>query len=152
MIVGLNATVPAAVFSGLTANGVPAALAHQLAALPPISYLFASFLGYNPLATLLGPVLGQLPPADVANLTGRAFFPSLISGPFQHRLGRHRQRGAPADDDGDQHGQPGRRGVGHESSRGGDRIASGRRPWPESLRRLLHGSTDRVARRVGDAR
>ena len=86
MIVGLNATVPDALFSGLTANGVPAALAHQLAALPPISYLFASFLGYNPLATLLGPVLGQLPPADVANLTGRTFFPSLISGPFQHGL------------------------------------------------------------------
>ena len=86
MIVGLNSTVPAALFSGLTANGVPAALAHQLAALPPISYLFASFLGYNPLATLLGPVLGQLPPADVANLTGRTFFPSLISGPFQHGL------------------------------------------------------------------
>jgi len=86
MIVGLNSTVPAALCSGLTANGVPAALAHQLAALPPISYLFASFLGYNPLATLLGPVLGQLPPADVANLTGRTFFPSLISGPFQHGL------------------------------------------------------------------
>src|SRR5207245_3997466 len=86
MIVGLNSTVPAALFSGLTANGVPAALAHQLAARPPISYLFASFLGYNPLATLLGPVLGQLPPADVANLTGRTFFPSLISGPFQHGL------------------------------------------------------------------
>src|SRR5437870_2398790 len=86
MTVGFHSTVPAALFSGLTANGVPAALAHQLAALPPISYLFASFLGYNPLATLLGPVLGQLPPADVANLTGRTFFPSLISGPFQHGL------------------------------------------------------------------
>ncbi|HEV2475378.1 MAG TPA: MFS transporter [Candidatus Dormibacteraeota bacterium] len=86
MIVGLNATVPPALFSGLTANGVPAALAHRLAGLPPISYLFASFLGYNPLGALLGPVLAQLPPADAARLTGRTFFPSLISGPFQHGL------------------------------------------------------------------
>ncbi len=86
MIVGLNATVPSAMFGGLTANGVPGALAHRLAGLPPISYLFASFLGYNPLQTLLGPVLSQLPPADAARLTGRAFFPSLISGPFQHGL------------------------------------------------------------------
>jgi MFS family permease len=86
MIVGLNATVPAALYSGLTANGVPAALAHRLAGLPPISYLFASFLGYNPLGALLGPVLAQLPPADAARLTGRTFFPSLISGPFQHGL------------------------------------------------------------------
>jgi MFS family permease len=86
MIVGLNATVPTALFSGLTANGVPAALAHRLAGLPPISYLFASFLGYNPLGALLGPVLAQLPPADAARLTSRTFFPSLISGPFQHGL------------------------------------------------------------------
>jgi EmrB/QacA subfamily drug resistance transporter len=86
MIVGLNATVPSAMYSGLAGNGVPAPIAHKLAGLPPISYLFASFLGYNPLGTLLGPVLGQLPPAAVARLTGREFFPSLISGPFQHGL------------------------------------------------------------------
>jgi MFS family permease len=86
MILGLNATVPSAMFGGLVGNGVPATVAHRLAGLPPISYLFASFLGYNPLATLLGPILGQLPPANAARLTGRAFFPSLISGPFQHGL------------------------------------------------------------------
>ena len=86
MIVGLNQTVPPALYSGLTANGVPPALASRLAGLPPISYLFASFLGYNPLATLLGPVLSQLPPADAARLTGQTFFPSLISVPFQHGL------------------------------------------------------------------
>jgi len=86
MIVGLNSTVPPALYSGLTANGVPAAVAHRLAGLPPISYLFASFLGYNPLQTLLGPLLSHLPPADAARLTGSTFFPSLISAPFQHGL------------------------------------------------------------------
>ena len=86
MIVGLNSTVPPAMYGGLVANGVPGPLAHRLAGLPPISYLFASFLGYNPLQTLLGPVLGHLPPADAARLTGRTFFPSLISSPFQHGL------------------------------------------------------------------
>ena len=86
MIVGLNTTVPPALYSGLTGSGVPVAVAHSLAGLPPISYLFASFLGYNPLQTLLGPVLGQLAPADAARLTGNTFFPSLISGPFQHGL------------------------------------------------------------------
>jgi hypothetical protein len=86
MIVGLNQTVPPAMYNGLTANGVPPDVAHRLAGLPPISYLFASFLGYNPLATLLGPLLAHLPPADAARLTGQAFFPSLISGPFQHGL------------------------------------------------------------------
>jgi hypothetical protein len=86
MIIGLNTTVPPALYSGLTANGVPAALAHHLAGLPPIGYLFASFLGYNPLQTLLGPALAQLPAADAARLTGQTFFPALISAPFQHGL------------------------------------------------------------------
>ena len=86
MIVGLNSTVPAAMYSGLVSNGVPATLAHHLAGLPPISYLFASFLGYNPLQTLLGRILQQLPPADAGHLTGQTFFPSLIAGPFQHGL------------------------------------------------------------------
>jgi MFS family permease len=86
MIVGLNQTVPPTLYAGLTANGVPPALASHLANLPPISYLFASFLGYNPLGALLGPVLSQLPPADAARLTGQSFFPSLISVPFQHGL------------------------------------------------------------------
>jgi MFS family permease len=86
MILGLNSTVPSAMYVGLTANGVPASIAHQLSQLPPIGYLFASFLGYNPLKALLGPVLAQLPAADAAHLTGQSFFPSLISGPFQHGL------------------------------------------------------------------
>ena len=86
MIVGLNTTVPPALYSGLTGSGVSVEVAHRLAGLPPISFLFASFLGYNPLQTLLGPVLGQLAPADAARLTGNTFFPSLISGPFQHGL------------------------------------------------------------------
>ena len=86
MIAGLNATVPSAMFNGLTANGVPAAAAHRLAGLPPISYLFASFLGYNPLQSLLGPLLSQIPPADAARLTGQTFFPGLIAGPFKSGL------------------------------------------------------------------
>ena len=86
MIVGLNQTVPSAMYQGLVTNDVPAAIAHRLAGLPPISYLFASFLGYNPLATLLAPILPHLPAANAARLTGRTYFPSLIAGPFHHGL------------------------------------------------------------------
>ncbi|MDA8346811.1 MAG: MFS transporter [Thermaerobacter sp.] len=87
MIVGLSSTVPKTMFSGLTSHGVPASLAMPLSHLPPVSYLFAAFLGYNPLKTLLGPkVLAALPAADARTLTGRDFFPHLISGPFKHGL------------------------------------------------------------------
>ena len=87
MIIGLSSRVPHTMFAGLTANGVPTATAMRLAHLPPVGYLFAAFLGSNPLHSLLGPkVLAALTPAQQAHLTGRAFFPSLISGPFKHGL------------------------------------------------------------------
>jgi len=87
MIVGLATTLPHAMFSGLTGQGVPASVAHRVAGLPPVGTLFAAFLGYNPIGTLLGPhVLAGIGPAHAATVTGKAFFPSLISGPFHHGL------------------------------------------------------------------
>jgi MFS family permease len=86
IILGLAATLPTALLHGLTAQGVPAASAAKVAALPPVSVLFASLLGYNPVQTLLGPVITHLTPARAAYLTGHSFFPSLISPAFQHGL------------------------------------------------------------------
>jgi hypothetical protein len=88
MIIGLAATLPHTLTSGLEQQGVPAAVAIQIGNLPPVGSLFAAFLGYNPLASLLGPsgVLAQLPAANAATLTGKQFFPNLISGPFHHGL------------------------------------------------------------------
>jgi MFS family permease len=87
MIVGLAAGLPHALQSGLVAHGVPAADAARISHLPPVASLFAAFLGYNPMQSLLGPhVLGALPAAQAHALTGRAFFPHLISGPFHAAL------------------------------------------------------------------
>ena len=56
MIVGLAVdAADARSTSGLTAQGVPAAVAQQVGSLPPVGSLFAAFLGYNPIAELLGP-------------------------------------------------------------------------------------------------
>jgi MFS family permease len=87
MVAGLADSLPTTLSTGLTAQGVPAAAADQVAALPPVGTLFAAFLGYNPIQSLLGPqVLGALPPHDAAVLVGRQFFPDLISGPFHQGL------------------------------------------------------------------
>jgi MFS family permease len=87
MIVGLSGTLPHTLASGLTAHGVPPATAAQVAQLPPVSVLFAAFLGYNPVQTLLGPhVLDHVSHANAQILTGRSFFPSLIEGPFRSGL------------------------------------------------------------------
>jgi MFS family permease len=88
MVAGLASSLPQTLSSGLTAQGVPTAAADAVAQLPPVGTLFAAFLGYNPIQQLLGPqVLGALPTANADTLTGRQFFPNLISGPFHHGLG-----------------------------------------------------------------
>jgi MFS family permease len=88
MIAGLASTLPRTLGAGLRAHGVPAAVAAHVAGLPPVSTLFASFLGYNPIGSLLRPsgVLGRLPKADADVLTSKEYFPHLISGPFHHGL------------------------------------------------------------------
>ncbi|MFP5345925.1 MAG: MFS transporter [Actinomycetes bacterium] len=87
MITGLARTLPHTLMSGLVAQGVPATDAARLAGLPPVSVLFASLLGYNPIQTLLGSsVLSQLTAQHAAYLTSRGFFPDLISGPFAEGL------------------------------------------------------------------
>ncbi len=88
MIAGLASTLPATLTKGLTSQGVPFALAHQVGQTPPVASLFAAFLGYNPVKELLAPtgILGHLPAHNVAVLTGKQFFPQLITGPFHHGL------------------------------------------------------------------
>jgi MFS family permease len=87
MIVGLSSTLPSSLYGGLTANGVPPSAAHQIATLPPVGVLFAAFLGYNPIGNLLGPhTLRHIGHQHAATLTGKTFFPHLISGPFHHGL------------------------------------------------------------------
>jgi MFS family permease len=87
MLVGLAATLPQAMEAGLLGQGVPAAVAHQAASAPPVASLFAAFLGYNPMGELIPPgVLATLSPASVAVITGKTFFPQLMSASFMHGL------------------------------------------------------------------
>jgi MFS family permease len=87
MIIGLSSTLPETMTAGLQAHGVAHATAERVANLPPVSILFAAFLGYNPVQHLLGPgALHSLSPQNQAALTGHTFFPQLISGPFRDGL------------------------------------------------------------------
>jgi MFS family permease len=87
MILGLSSGLPHAMASGLEAHGVGAKDALSVAHKPPVSILFAAFLGYNPMQQLLGRhALDALGPHTHALITGHHFFPSLISGPFQTGL------------------------------------------------------------------
>jgi MFS family permease len=88
MIAGLSSSLPSTLAGGLEAHGVSHAAAQHVAHLPPVTVLFAAFLGYNPIQHFLGPhALAGLHAHDRAALTGHSFFPHLISGPF--RTGLH---------------------------------------------------------------
>jgi MFS family permease len=87
MVVGLAHTLPSQMSHGLQQQGVPSAVADQVAAAPPVGSLFAAFLGYNPMAELLAPSGGLAQPGVKADvLTGTTFFPELIAGPFHAGL------------------------------------------------------------------
>ncbi len=84
---GLANALPNALTAGLTPTGLPGALISKIAHLPPTAALFAAFLGYNPMGTLLPPpVLHTLPAASQAHLLGKQFFPTLIASPFMDGL------------------------------------------------------------------
>ena len=107
---------PAAMAHGLVAQGVPAAVAHHVASLPPVGTLFAAFLGYNPMRTLLGPhVLARVGSAHAATY-GQDLLPVPHLGPVPPRS-RHRLRRL---------GRPLRRG---RRWRAGGRAASTSRRW-----------------------
>jgi MFS family permease len=86
MIVGLSGGLHTSLYNGLTAHGVSHAAAARAASLPPVATLFAAFLGYNPIKTLLGPSLAHVSAHQQAILTGHTFFPSVISAPFSSAL------------------------------------------------------------------
>jgi MFS family permease len=86
MVVGLSHSLPTSMYAGLTSQGVATSTAHAISQLPPIAVLFAAFLGYNPMQQLLGSSVHSLSTAHASYLTGRSFFPQLITQPFHDGL------------------------------------------------------------------
>ncbi len=89
IIISLNTTLPSALVTALTNTGVPSSVATQFHSVPAAGALFAAFLGYNPMSTLLqalGPAASALPQHTVSVLTSPSFFPNAISGPFMSAL------------------------------------------------------------------
>ena len=88
MIAGLANDLPRTLTAGLVRHGVSAHSAAAAGHLPPVASLFAAQLGVNPIHHLLAAdgTLATLSAAQRAVLTGRTFFPTLISAPFHTGL------------------------------------------------------------------
>jgi EmrB/QacA subfamily drug resistance transporter len=89
IIVSLSATLPSALSAAVTSAGAPQ-LASALSATPASAALFASFLGYNPVSTILhslpSSLANSIPQTTATYLTGSKFFPNAISSPFMTAL------------------------------------------------------------------
>ncbi len=83
---GLAASLPRTLLSGLSAQGVPAAQATVISHIPAIGSLFSAFLGVNPMQQLLGPHILAQTGVHTSVLLGRSFFPNLIEAPFARGL------------------------------------------------------------------
>jgi EmrB/QacA subfamily drug resistance transporter len=89
IIISLNATLPAALSASVANAGASPAIAAAFSQTPASGALFAAFLGYNPIGTMLqamGPLADGLPSASRAILEGQTFFPNAIASPFMSAL------------------------------------------------------------------
>jgi EmrB/QacA subfamily drug resistance transporter len=90
IIVSLSATLPGALSAAVTSAGASSQLAQIFSSTPASAALFASFLGYNPVKTILltlpSSLVSTIPNATLNYLTGSTFFPNAISAPFMTAL------------------------------------------------------------------
>lgn len=87
--VAFSGTLPAALTSAVTSAGAPQ-LAPVLSRISPTGAMFAAFLGYNPMQTILSQLPANLtssiPPQTIATLTGLDWFPHAIAPSFMSSL------------------------------------------------------------------
>ena len=134
IIVGPVRPPAGSVGQGLTAHGVPAAHRRSISHLPPVSTLFAAFLGYNPASHLLGPhVLVAADPGPARHRDGRTVLPDPDHRLVPRRAARRvrlRHRHVPGRGGGLV--DPGRQGA----DRDGRELRSRSRTWCPSRRDL----------------
>ncbi|MDD1702155.1 MAG: MFS transporter [Methanoregula sp.] len=89
IVVGLTSTFPAVVSDSLSQIGA-AQLIPAMGAIPPTGALFAAFLGYNPVQTILAglspALLATVAPATLVTLTGVVWFPTTLAQAFMPSL------------------------------------------------------------------
>ncbi|ACP47001.1 major facilitator superfamily MFS_1 [Sulfolobus islandicus Y.G.57.14] len=85
----LYISLPPVLTSALTAAGAPQ-LVPILSKIPPTAAIFASFLGYNPVSTVLSQLptslVNTIPASTIATITGTHWFPNVIAPPFMNAL------------------------------------------------------------------
>ena len=85
----LRGSLPAAMTAAMTSAGLPQ-VASSLSEIPPTLALFAAFLGYNPMATMISQlppaVTKQISPQALSTITSTTWFPRAIAPPFMDAI------------------------------------------------------------------
>jgi MFS family permease len=86
----LSRDLPSSLAAAASQAGAPQ-LSSVLTQIPPTAAIFAAFLGYNPMGTVLkqlpSSLTNSLSPQTVDVLTGRVWFPTAIANAFMSSLG-----------------------------------------------------------------
>jgi EmrB/QacA subfamily drug resistance transporter len=89
VLVALASSLPGALATAVTSAGAPQ-LAPTFQSIPPTNALFAAFLGYNPVQSILNVMppsqLAQIPASTQTLLTSNSFFPTAIAPAFMSAL------------------------------------------------------------------
>ena len=90
IITALTNSLPGAFATALTNASAPQ-LVQAFNSIPPTGALFAAFLGYNPVGSMLSsaqlaPLVHQLPQSTISTLTSTTFFPNAIAPAFMSAL------------------------------------------------------------------
>ncbi|WP_243665676.1 MFS transporter [Vulcanisaeta sp. JCM 16159] len=79
ILTGASTTLSQSIYNALLNAGVPANDANRLVSIPPVYALFAAFLGYDPIRTLIEQAGISLPASVFSNIDKLTFFPSAIA-------------------------------------------------------------------------
>jgi len=89
VIGALTGSLPNALSSAMTKAGAPH-VASSLSQIPPTLALFAAFLGYNPMVTMISElpqtVSGQISTQAFSTITSTTWFPRTIAPPFMDAI------------------------------------------------------------------
>ena len=89
VLAALSSSLPGALSGAVQSAGAPQ-LSPYFSNISPTGALFAAFLGYNPVGSILSAlpqsVVAAIPSATIATLTGNIFFPTAIAPAFMSAL------------------------------------------------------------------
>jgi hypothetical protein len=90
IIVFLSKDLPSAFNSALTQAGVPSQSLHYFTSISPTQSLFAAFLGYNPMQSIVNGlpqnVRATISENSINTLTGLHWFPQAMAGAFMSSI------------------------------------------------------------------